>query len=315
MFNNRGGSKTDAMIKLVLILFVSLLSFSVGTYVGKQVSDSDHRRAQIEGDYSHGEKEAAHDEKDAHDTAGHADKLTDEDIASLEEEFVSKDKEKAEGKEESTEGHNAGREVASTEENPSGYKKFDKHGKAEPEHGSPAKPAAEHGAPGKPAPEHGAEPKKEAAHAPEHGAPAKPVAEHGAPAKPMAEHEETPAKPVAHGAVPPAAQRVAEGHAPAPTPKEERKPVSVLPAVAATAVGKYTVQVASYPTEDEAKKYAAELKGRGYSAFYIPAEVQGKNWYRVSVGLFTSSQAAGDYRKELQKDAKITTAIVQKIVR
>lgn len=305
MFNSRGGSKTDAMIKLVLILFVSLLSFSVGTYVGKQVSDSDHRRAQIEGDYSHGEKEAAHDEKDTHDTAGHTDKLTDEDIASLEEEFVSKDKEKADSKDVPTEGHNAGREVASTEENPSGYKKFDKHGKAEPEHGSPAKPAAEHGAPAKHAPEHGAEPKKEAAHAPDHAAPAKPVSG----------HEQAPPKPAAHGAVPPAAQRVADGHSPAPTPKEERKPMSVLPAVAATAVGKYTVQVASYPSEDEAKKYAAELKGRGYSAFYIPAEVQGKNWYRVSIGLFTSSQAAGDYRKELQKDAKITTTIVQKIVR
>ncbi len=50
MFNENGGSRTDTLIKLVLVFFLSLLSFSVGTFVGKQFSDSQHRVADLEGD-------------------------------------------------------------------------------------------------------------------------------------------------------------------------------------------------------------------------------------------------------------------------
>ncbi|MBK7844822.1 MAG: hypothetical protein IPJ71_14245 [Bdellovibrionales bacterium] len=62
MLSQRGGSKADTVVKLVLIFFISLLSFSVGTFVGKQVSDSDYKRASLEEDYksfrqaSHGEE-------------------------------------------------------------------------------------------------------------------------------------------------------------------------------------------------------------------------------------------------------------------
>src|SRR5271170_2553453 len=50
MLNENGGSRTDTLIKLVLVFFLSLLSFSVGTFVGKQFSDSQHRVADLEGD-------------------------------------------------------------------------------------------------------------------------------------------------------------------------------------------------------------------------------------------------------------------------
>src|SRR5271163_27811 len=50
MLNQIGGSRTDTLIKLVLVFFLSLLSFSVGTFVGKQFSDSQHRVAELEGD-------------------------------------------------------------------------------------------------------------------------------------------------------------------------------------------------------------------------------------------------------------------------
>ena len=39
---------SDYTVKIILILFMSLLAFSFGTFVGKQVSDSDHRRMQLE---------------------------------------------------------------------------------------------------------------------------------------------------------------------------------------------------------------------------------------------------------------------------
>ncbi len=39
---------TNRMIELALVFFVSLLSFSIGTYVGKKYSDNQHRLAQLE---------------------------------------------------------------------------------------------------------------------------------------------------------------------------------------------------------------------------------------------------------------------------
>ncbi len=51
MHKQFGGSRTDTLIKLVLIFFISLLSFSVGTFVGKKFSDSQHKLAQLESEY------------------------------------------------------------------------------------------------------------------------------------------------------------------------------------------------------------------------------------------------------------------------
>lgn len=36
----------DTLVKVVLVFFLSLLSFSVGTFIGKQVSDADHQKYQ-----------------------------------------------------------------------------------------------------------------------------------------------------------------------------------------------------------------------------------------------------------------------------
>lgn len=40
--------KTDKMLKLALVFFVSLLSFSIGTFVGKKYSDNQHKLSQLE---------------------------------------------------------------------------------------------------------------------------------------------------------------------------------------------------------------------------------------------------------------------------
>jgi cell division septation protein DedD len=78
--------------------------------------------------------------------------------------------------------------------------------------------------------------------------------------------------------------------------------------------GKLTVQVGSYAKEEEAQKIAGDLKSKGFSAFYIPANVKGQTWFRVSVGLFATPKEAQDYRTELMSKAKLNTALVQKIV-
>ena len=84
--------------------------------------------------------------------------------------------------------------------------------------------------------------------------------------------------------------------------------------VAGSAIGKFTIQVASYTTEDEAKSNASNLKQKGWDAFVIPAQVGGKTWYRVSVGMFNNHSSAQAFRRDLMKDTGMKTAIVQKIV-
>ncbi len=283
MAGQKGANKSANLIKvtqaLVLLLFVSLLAFSAGTYIGKKVSDSEHRRAQLEGEY---QNVAMHSEEAQGQMAeATEDKLSDDEIASLTEEFVTKERSNAEMAQEEP-----SREVASADES-AGYKKY---------HSSDAQAPAPEEAPV-------AEPKNE------------PMPE-TQPAMASEKPAPTPAPQMAkERPVMPAANRVAEGKAPAPDAKEERKPMSILPSVSAAAVGKYTVQVASYADENEAKNHAANLKGKGWNAFYIPADVQGKTWYRVSVGLFTTAKSATEFRKEFQKESSVATAIVQKIVK
>ncbi len=210
MKNQKGATKMDAVVKLVLVFFVSLLSFSVGTFVGKQVSDSDYRRASLEQDYKTGREVASEsDEKDEKS-------LSDEEIKNLTEEFVQAEK--------PPEGAEA-----------DGYKKV-----------SPTEHVA----------------------------------------------ASTPAK----------------------SETSERKPSSIPPHVVNPSIGKYTVQVAAYAEEDEAKTQASELKEKGWNAFYVPVEIKGRTWYRVNVGLFPNSKSAMSFREKFAKEANASSSIIQKIV-
>lgn len=272
MANQKPAPKTGTIIKvtqtLVLLLFVSLLAFSAGAFIGKRVSDSEHRRAQLEGDY---QGIASHESEDIPKAAEkkEEDKLSADEIASLTDEFVTKERQMEAAPEEEP-----AREVASQPDATTGYKKFG-----------------------------GAETPKKVEAQPDHTAAT--MTNTSKAATKLESPKDAPTT---------AAKRVSEGKAPAEEVKEERKPQSVLPSVAGTAVGKYTVQVASYVDETQAKNHAADLKAKGWNAFYIPAEVQGKMWYRVSVGLFTTAKTATDFRNEFQKESQVATAIVQKIV-
>lgn len=46
--NQFGGSRTDTLVKLVLIFFISLLSFSVGTFIGKTVTEKQYKDTMYE---------------------------------------------------------------------------------------------------------------------------------------------------------------------------------------------------------------------------------------------------------------------------
>jgi cell division septation protein DedD len=257
MLGQNGGSRTDTLIKLVLIFFISLLSFSVGTFVGKQFSDSQHKLSQLENEYDSsggsGSRETASIPAHALDVKPD-EALTDKDIQQIADEFT---KPEAVGE----------------------------HHEGEPS----------------PIPSNGEKGNTEAAkdEAPRDVA--------SAPSKvedPKAE------------AVKETANRVANGK----TPTEARKEVkSALPkelpdSVATGSIGKYTVQLSSHQSEDEAKDEAGKLKAKGFSAFVVPANIKGKQWYRVSVGLFDSKNEAETYKGRLLKEAGVASAFIQKIV-
>jgi cell division protein FtsN len=273
--SEKGSSKADTLIKVVLVFFISLLSFTVGTFVGNQLSKSEERRMALEGQ-DKAERNVA--------STGEADdeKISEKEVESLTEEFVNKEKAGAkEPVDDSQEevGEHAEHKAAPDAE---GYKAVPRANvKA-----AAAKPAVHE--------EHAEEAK---------AAPVKPAAK---PAPKAAAHkEDAPHK---------AAEKVSKDEAPTDGAKEARKPTSALPAVASSAIGKYTVQVASYADENEAKNHAATLKGKGWSAFYVPANVQGRTWYRVSVGIYDSNKAATEARAQFMKDTNSKSALVQKIV-
>ncbi len=296
----RYGSKTDVVVKLVLVFFIALLSFSVGTYVGKKFSDNQHKMAQLEPEHKSSEAEEGHaaegEERtpaSVHPDAGTVKPekaLSDDEIAKLAEEFVTDDS------------------------------KADEHGQINDKHmdaghGTQAKAeASEHGAPA--AGGHGEAPAKTEASKPASA----PTAAHGAaPAAapaPAAHGPATTSATTGHGEALKPATRMAEGKSPVienPAQAPSRIPAALPKEVASSAIGKFTVQVASYSTEKEAQNMSAELKGKGFSAFYVSAKVKGQTWYRVSVGLFTTTKEAEAYKKDLITRAKVASALVTKI--
>jgi septal ring-binding cell division protein DamX len=287
-------SKTDAIAKLVIVFFISLLSFSIGTFVGKNYSDNQHQLAALEpskAEKSERSVASVHEEGSSKPGA-----MTDEEIAKLAEEFVSD-------------------ETAPTAEE--GHAAEGAHGAVAAAGGHGETAPAAHGA--------ATSAKNETGHGP--SAPATTGHE--------AASEKADAKSDAHAPravsnkghitateASSTAKNLAAGKAPVATETkavtktatvEERRPSSLPKNVAAFSVGKFTVQVASYPDEAEAQKHASELKDKGYSAFYVPANIKGKTFYRVSVGQFATQKEAQSYRAEFIGKAKVGSAIVQKI--
>lgn len=310
--NPRKSSVLNVVLTMMLILFVSLLAFCSGLYLGKQLTDSEYQLKALEGDFSKASKTAKHDsghKDDEHKTP--SDVINDEDIDAMSEKFVTNEKaeenEPAHQREERT--------IASAHGNTHGHDdEHDAHTAA------PAKAAHDdHAAPAKKSvhDEHAAPAKKQAANT--HGD------DHAAPAKAAQDNHAAPAKE-AHGKAKPdlsavhkAAARVAQNAAPSEETHEahetNRVPTSLPKTVGVSADVEFTVQVASYPTMEAAKAKSEELEQKGFVSFPVPAQVNGKTWYRVSVGSFKTHKDATAYRAKFLQKTGLSTAIVQKIQR
>lgn len=264
MKNEKDYSRLDALLKVLLIVFVSLLAFSIGVFTGKKMSDEKYDLISLNNkEYS----------KDKFTTATLEPEAVVESPLSQEEAELMSQEVLANARTESL--PTASREVAS---------------KTEPK-------SVQHISP-------------EAIEPETHKDIKKPT---GAIVTKSGKAMDIPAK----GAVDKAAENVTHGKAPTPqtTPTAVPAKTPSLPQGVGTQTVNYTVQVAAYPSAEEAQKYAADLTQKGFPAFQVEAEVGGKKWYRVSVGSFKTASEANSYREQVIKQAGVKAAIVQKITR
>ncbi|WP_428312113.1 SPOR domain-containing protein [Hydrocarboniphaga sp.] len=97
-----------------------------------------------------------------------------------------------------------------------------------------------------------------------------------------------PPKPAEKPAEKPAVKSVAKAPVPAPA-----SPPRVV-AAAAVAGGGWTLNLASFPDQASADKELARLKKAGFPGVVTPADVKGRNWYRVQIqGLASREEAQG----------------------
>lgn len=74
---------------------------------------------------------------------------------------------------------------------------------------------------------------------------------------------------------------------------------------------KYTVQVGSFPTPEEASSSVEKWKQKGYDAFMSVAEIPNRGtWYRVRVGSFGNKQDAQSYVQQIKTKEKILALVV-----
>lgn len=73
--------------------------------------------------------------------------------------------------------------------------------------------------------------------------------------------------------------------------------------IKSTPGGEYTVQIASFPTMDNAKEMQQSLQSKTYPAYIKTAKLPNKGtWYRVRIGEFSSKQEALLYMENLKRE-------------
>ncbi len=78
--------------------------------------------------------------------------------------------------------------------------------------------------------------------------------------------------------------------------EEKTAPVANQTPAANPMAGKYTIQLGSYNTLEEAKQFAEGFTVRGYNPIINEVKIEGKGtWYRVSLGAFDTVEATKKY--------------------
>jgi DedD protein len=96
-----------------------------------------------------------------------------------------------------------------------------------------------------------------------------------------------------------------------------KEPPRVPPVAAASSMPEphrpsplWTVQVASFHQSRDAEDIAGQLKGKGYDAYVIAAEVKSKIWHRVRVGQGINQRQAVELRNALMARESFADAFI-----
>lgn len=298
--NEHGGSSWDLVLKVLSITLVSLLAFSSGIWFGKKLSDSDYQRQALEGDFDR-EVQKSSDSLATYKAAEDDDVLTDEEVAAATDKAMEASRKAASADPAEVKADQVAAHPATAQQAPA---------TAAAAGGTAAAPVTQAAVPETPA--------TMAAKAAAKSRTVKSPTETTA-TRAVASTSPSASKPdlsAAHQA----ATRVANNAAPTNPAVEQAKTESRVPSslpktVGASADVEFTVQVASYPTAEAAKEHVEAMVKKGFPAFPVEAKINGKTWYRVSVGSFKSFNEASKFRAQLLKQADLPSAIVQKIAR
>jgi hypothetical protein len=80
--------------------------------------------------------------------------------------------------------------------------------------------------------------------------------------------------------------------------RSEKRPEPKTPAARAT--GRFTIQVAAYLKEEQARRYAEELKRNGLKVYWTESSGDQKKWYQVRISRFEDKAAARAYGDALK---------------
>ncbi len=105
-----------------------------------------------------------------------------------------------------------------------------------------------------------------------------------------------------------------------PTPSDARareasQPQNIVSNENSNAQGRFSLQVAAFPTESGADEFAEKLKRAGVPSYVVPAQlVRRGRWFRVRVGRFNGADEAQRFAGEAQLRARAAGLAVQLIV-
>ncbi|MER3524710.1 MAG: hypothetical protein C4326_11800 [Ignavibacteria bacterium] len=87
---------------------------------------------------------------------------------------------------------------------------------------------------------------------------------------------------------------------PRPEKVQPPQPAEKAPTAPPAGEGRYTVQVSSWTSPEEADRAVARLKNAGFEAYVVEAFVKGRTWYRVRVGRFATTAEAQEAASKLR---------------
>lgn len=74
--------------------------------------------------------------------------------------------------------------------------------------------------------------------------------------------------------------------------------------------GAFTLQLSAFQTREEADRFVARLRDRGYAPYIVAAEVANKGtWYRVRMGSFPSREAASRYLADFKRETQLNAFV------